>query len=155
MLAVHRPLTAGGRSSKGGSCSEWTGEARTWAQQSVASEHDGKQGTNLVGSRGLEIRQQLDKLQARAAVVEKQSTDETPMTGNPEADALKLTLENLRQDDSYDDVRAVWVDKHRNSVLEATRMKPWELDSTTAKRQLGELPNDVKRPRTSSKLQRW
>ena len=49
-----------------GICSGWTGEAkkkcptcgckRTWAQQSVASELDGKQGTNLVGSRGLEIR---------------------------------------------------------------------------------------------------
>ena len=45
-------------------CSGWTGEAkkkcskcgckRTWAQQSVASDHDGKQGTNLIGSRGLE-----------------------------------------------------------------------------------------------------
>ena len=59
----------------------------------------------------LEIRQQLEQLQARAAVVEKQSTDETPMTGNPKADALKLTLENLPKYDSYDDVRAFLVDK--------------------------------------------
>ena len=136
MLAVHRPLTAGGRSSNGGSvvsvlggqvkqkkCSK-CGCKRPWAQQSVASELDGKQGTNLVGSRGLEIRQQLEQLQARAELVEKQSTDVTPMTGNPKADALKLTLENLPKDDSYDDVRAVLVDKHRDAVLEATRMKP-------------------------------
>ena len=117
-----------------GICSGWTGEAkkkcskcgckRTWAQQSVASEHDGKQGTNLVGSRGLEIRQQLEQLQARAPVVEKNSTCETPITGNPKADALKLTLENLPKDDSFDDVQAVLVDKHRDAVLEATRMKP-------------------------------
>ena len=80
------------------------------------------QGTNLVGSRSLEIRQQLE--QSRAAVVEKQNTDETPITGNPQADALKLTLENLPKDVSYDDVRAVLVDKHRDAVLEATRMKP-------------------------------
>ena len=39
-------------------------------------------------------------------------------------DALKLTLENLPKDESYDDVRAVLVDKHRDAVLEATRMKP-------------------------------
>ena len=51
------------------------------------------------------------QLLARIALVEKQSTDETPMTGNPKADALKLTLENLPKDDSYDDVRAVLVDK--------------------------------------------
>ena len=47
------------------------------------------------------------------------------MTGNPKADALKLILENLPKDDSYDDVRAVLVDKHRDAVLEATRMKPF------------------------------
>ena len=41
------------------------------------------------------------------------------MTGNPKADALKLTLENLPKDDSYDDVRAVLVDNHRDAVLEA------------------------------------
>ena len=46
------------------------------------------------------------------------------MTGNPKADALKLTLENLPKDDSYDDVRAVLVDMYMDSVLEATRMKP-------------------------------
>ena len=46
------------------------------------------------------------------------------MTGNPKADALNLTLENLPKDDSYDDVRAVLVDKQRDAVLEATRMKP-------------------------------
>ena len=50
----------------------------------------------------------------------------TPMTGNPMADALQLTLENLPKDHSYDDVRAVLVDKHREAVLEATRMKPLE-----------------------------
>ena len=107
MLAVHRPLTAGGRSSNGGS--GWTGEAKkkcsklwlqTWAQQSVASEHDGNLGTNLVGSRGLEIRQRLEKLQAGAAVVEKQGIDESTTMSNPKADALKLTLENLPKDDS-------------------------------------------------------
>ena len=105
-------------------CSGWTREAkkkcskcgckRTWAQQSVASDRGGKQGTNLIGSRGLEKRQQLEKLQARAAVVGKQSTDETPMTGNPKADALKLTLGNLPKDDSYDDVCALlyWTRSH-------------------------------------------
>ena len=37
---------------------------------------------------------------------------------------FKLTLENLPKDDSYDDVRAVLVDEHRDAVLDATRMKP-------------------------------
>ena len=54
----------------------------------------------------------------------KQNIDETPMTGSPKADALKLALENLPKDDSYDDVRAVLVDKHKDAVLEATRMNP-------------------------------
>ena len=121
MLAVHRPLTAGGRSSNAGSAASVLGGQ---AQQSVASEHDGRQRTNLVGSRGLEIRQQLEQLQSRPAVVEKQSTDETPITGNPKADALTLTMENLPKDDSCDDVRAVLVVKHRDAVLEATKMKP-------------------------------
>ena len=67
MLAVHRPLTPGGRSSNGGSAVSVLGgrvkrkrsalNVVANAQRSVASEHDGKQGTNLVGSRGLEIRQ--------------------------------------------------------------------------------------------------
>ena len=132
MLAVHKPLTACGQSSDGGN---------------VASVLGGQEGTNLVGSRCLEIRQQLDKLQARAAVVEKQSTDETPMSGNLKADALKLTLENLPKDDSYDDVRAVLVDKHRDAVLEATRMKPLGARLDDCEAAIG-----VKRPRTPSKL---
>ena len=132
MLAVHRPRTAGGR--KCGICSGWTGEAkkkcskcgckRTWAQQSVAAELDGKQGTNFVGSRGLEIRQKLEQLQARAAVIEKQSTDSTPAASNPKVDPLKLTLKICLKMNLMMMFRAVLVDKHRDAVLEATRMKP-------------------------------
>ena len=125
MLAVHRPLTAGGRSSNGGSVASVLGgqeKRRRSALNAVANarRHSSRTHLSTMENRGTN----LEQLQARAAVVEKQSTDETPMTSNPKVDALELTLENLPKDDYYDDVRAVLVDKHRDAVLEAMRMKP-------------------------------